>query len=226
MSDIQNQLSTGNPLEPEVKSKSQTERPEEIKPASLRSEKAYTCTHHPNKEAFCVCVKCGDTLCQDCGWLINGRRYCESCTLQDEQLMRAYQRELLRPKIVQTAMEIQACRPAKKLSDLPRALRNMFREGPVFFVTAKDSSFHLTYYMAALAMIPNAVVQMVFRFDDIVQRFETEIGKSGQMTAQLKLGLDMLREMPVSSRVLVAILTTLLQILLLYLLYLLPNLYF
>ena len=201
------------------KGKPQVQRPSELQPGMLQAEKKYTCVHHPHKEAYCICVKCGDLLCPDCNFLINGRRYCESCTLQDEQLVRAYQREILRPKIIQTAMELQACRPPKHISDLPRAFSNMIRQGPVFFATAKDSSFHLTYYLAALAMIPSTIVQLVFRFDEVFQRFETEIGKNGQMTDQLKASLDMLREMPVSTRILVAILSTLVQILLLDLMY-------
>ena len=195
------------------------QKPIEIDPKSLRSLKTYTCVNHPNKEAHCICVKCGNMLCQDCGFAIEGRRYCKNCVEDDDQLIMALQREILRPKIVQTAVEIQSCRPMRHISDIPVTFRNMFREGPIFFVTAKDSSFHLTYYMAAIAMIPNAIIQLVVRYDDIVKNAEEIIKQNGPLTPDLQLSLKMLSEMPVSTRALMAVLITLIQILLLDLLY-------
>ena len=193
--------------------------PEEISPSMLKSAKMYHCANHPSKESFCICVKCGNHLCKDCGLLINGRRYCEPCLMQDEQLQMTYYQELIRPKIVQTAMEIQQCQPPRHISEIPRALVNMVRQNAVFFVTAKDSSFALTFYLAALALLPMELVRVIVYQDKYIEQMGQVAGQMGYAPQDVQAMVEQLTAMPTSTYVLGAILAVLLRVLFIDLVY-------
>ena len=215
MSDSQIKIDTiGTSLLPENYS-----NPSEITPSTLKSSKTYHCANHPDKEAFCLCVKCGDYLCKDCGCLINGRRYCDQCLAQDEQLLMAYQSELLRPRLIQAAMEIQQCQPPHRFSELPRALGNMLRQNTAFYVTAKDSSYALTFYLAAIALLPVTILQNLMYRDEKVAQISQIMNSSGYSATEVQTMTEQLTAMPDSTIVLIAILATLLNVLLVDLVY-------
>ena len=147
---------------------SELTQPVVIEPEFLKSQHSYTCANHPNKEAFCLCVKCGDKLCRNCYITIIGRRYCFNCVVQDDNLRAAYEREMLRPKIFQAALEIQSVKAPQKLSEVPEGLRNMVTKTSVFFINARKSPFKLTYLLALFALAPNAVVSLLYHLDTAI----------------------------------------------------------
>ena len=183
-------------------------QPEVIEPASLKSQRSYTCANHPNKSAFCLCVKCGNMLCSDCSVTIVGRRYCTNCVMQDNDLCMAYEREILRPKIFQAAVEIQSVKAPQKITELPTALKNMVSKTTIFFINAKKSPFKLTYPLAFLALVPNAIVSLVF-FPD----------KTFPQTDQYKEVYEKILEMSTVGRIGIACVSTVIQILLLDLIF-------
>lgn len=177
--------------------------PNVIEPASLKSQHGYTCANHPNEEAFCLCAKCGNKLCRSCCVPIVGRRYCINCVVQDDNLRAAYDREMLRPRIFQAALEIQSVKAPQKLTDLPDGLRNMLTKTTIFFINARKSPFKLTFPMAMVALAPNSVVSLLYHLDTVVPQ-----------TEQYKQLYETLSAMPEYGRVAVALISTALQILL------------
>lgn len=147
-----------------MNSQQTTSEPTPISSASLRAQRAYTCANHPNKEAFCLCAKCGKMLCENCAFWISGRRYCEHCIEQDDALIDAMRRDLFKP-MEKKAGDIPEA--PHRVSELPRAVVSMFTNTSAFFMTAKDGSFVLTYAMALLAVVPVSVVRVLFKFEEM-----------------------------------------------------------
>ena len=174
-----------------------------LKPESLKSQHSYTCANHPNEEAFCLCAKCGNKLCRSCCVSIIGRRYCINCVVDDDNLRTAYDREMLRPKIFQAALEIQSVKAPQKISDLPNGLYNLIFKTTIFVINARKSPFKLTFPIALIAMAPKNIVSIVFYLDKLVPQ-----------TEKYKPAYEMLTAMPVASRIFTALITTAIQILL------------
>ncbi len=183
-------------------------QPVVLKPESLKSQHSYTCANHPNEEAFCLCAKCGNKLCHSCCVSIIGRRYCINCVVDDDNLRTAYDREMLRPKIFQAALEIQSVKAPQKISDIPNGLYNLIFKTTIFFINARKSPFKLTFPIALIAMAPNAIVSMLFYLDKLIPQ-----------TENYKPVYEMLTAMPVASRIIAALITTAIQILLIDLIF-------
>ncbi len=147
-----------------MNSQQTTSEPTPISSASLRAQRAYTCANHPNKEAFCLCAKCGKMLCENCAFWISGRRYCEHCIEQDDALIEAMRRDLFKP-IEKTASDIPDA--PRRISEFPRAIVSMFTNTSAFFMTAKDGSFVLSFVLALLAVVPVTVVRVLYQFEEM-----------------------------------------------------------
>ena len=138
-----------------------------ITAAQLPSLRPYTCVKHTSKEAFCLCTKCGDLLCEKCSLQIRGRRYCLDCASQDDQLREDCFEESVIPAICAVPPEAP-----KTVRELPGALLCMFRNSYLFFVTAKDSPFWLTLPLAFIASFPAVAVQYVFKLDNLPKIYD------------------------------------------------------
>jgi hypothetical protein len=136
--------------------------------SQLKSRGVYTCKNHPHNEAYCLCAKCGALLCSSCSLQIGGRRYCETCLFQDENLYEKFESELI--SIPQETTKSFAA--PQKVSQLPKAIANMVSDSVTFFKTAKNSSFALTFCAAAIALIPNAIVLVTVRRDALLPQTE------------------------------------------------------
>ena len=168
----------------------------------LPTRQNYTCANHPKAPAICLCAKCGTFLCDRCSIAIGGRRYCESCMSQDEGLLRAFEKEIVQTKI--RPNESYTCKTPQTIADLPNAIVDMLKDSSIFFKTAKDAPFGLTFFLAFCALVPNALVCFLFKLEQIVPDRE-----------EFKAILPVIREMPTASLVCAAIVMTLMQILLL-----------
>lgn len=131
--------------------------PEIIPPSSLKSKRAYTCTHHTNKPAYCLCAKCGKTICEKCQIVITGRRYCEACLRQDDNLRLAFEKEFFIQNLKAIESNNETWKAPQKISELPAAILNMMSDNYRFFKIAKDSSFGLTFLMAYIIFLPQVM---------------------------------------------------------------------
>ena len=142
--------------------------PVTITAAQLPSSRPYTCVKHTSKEAFCLCTKCGDLLCEKCSIQIRGRRYCFDCVAQDDMLREdCFEESVIMPVISTIQPDVP-----KRISDLPRAILNMFRNSYFFFAGAKDSPFWLTFLLAFVASVPAIMVQYMVKLDAILKVYD------------------------------------------------------
>ena len=160
-----------------------TSDPTPISSASLRAQRAYTCANHPNKEAFCLCAKCGKMLCENCSFWISGRRYCEHCIEQDDALIEAMRKEFFKPAENKTRDIPEA---PHRLSELPGAVASMFTNTTAFFLTAKDASFALSFLLAFCAVVPVSIAQMLYQYEELVSHSQYR---------------ELLMDLPVATRV-------------------------
>lgn len=154
-----------------------------ITAAQLPSSRPYTCVKHTSKEAFCLCTKCGDLLCEKCSIQIRGRRYCMDCVVDDDSLREdCFEESVIMPVISTVQPDVP-----KKISDIPRAIVNMFRNSYFFFAGAKDSPFWLTFLLAFIASVPAIMVQYMVRLDAILKVYdESTLPYVKQVGASLK----------------------------------------
>lgn len=176
--------------------------------SALRSRQAYTCSEHPNKEAFCICAKCGTCLCRDCAIKIDDRRYCPACTLNDERLQKNLERELFAPQ----PSEMPAMEPVKHWRQVPGALLDMLRDSNLFFSTAHKSSYPISFVLAYVSLLPNALIVYVFKYQTIME----QLSKSkGNIPEQVQAFIDATQNVPMGTFVAAAFLSVLFKILLL-----------
>ena len=188
-----------------------THNPQEhIDCATLKSKRAYTCVFHPTKEAFCVCAKCGALLCKHCYLDAGGRRYCESCLLQDNALRETLERELIRETRAK-AMPPLTLEAPQTWKQIPGALLNMLKDSVIFFRSAYKTPFRLSFLPAFLALLPNAIVIYVLKIHDIVAR----LAQTPQIDPTLAQTMtDVVSQASSSTLILTAIIATILKILL------------
>ena len=160
-----------------------------IDSASLKSERAYTCAAHPNREAFCFCVKCGSMMCSDCEMTIGGRRYCESCVRNDDALCAMLQAEILHPRMPQPKQEMPA---PQSLKDIPLAVKNLITDATMFFRTAKDAPLPLTLLIAYISVLPNTIYQFAFKLGELIPKdaqYDLVRELLGQLNTQTLVGM-------------------------------------
>lgn len=157
----------GNPMR-DTETESGQEMPAMITAAQLPSSKPYTCVKHTSKEAFCLCTKCGDLLCEKCSIQIRGRRYCFDCVAQDDMLREdCFEESVIMPVISTAPPEAP-----KRVRELPGAILDMFRNSYFFFSGAKDSPFWLTFPMALVASLPPVLVQYLVKMDNVLKVYD------------------------------------------------------
>lgn len=172
-----------------------------IKASELKASRQYKCINHSDRDAYTLCAKCGTVLCRRCTIQIAGFHYCEECALQDDGIRETLEAEVLGKNKSNHTPQLAA---PKNIQDLPHAFIDLLLNSNDFFKSAKNSPFPLSYAVAALCLIPNAIVQILFHRDKFIPDSE-----------QFKPLVEQLNAMPDSTLVTLAILTSLIQILLL-----------
>ena len=163
---------SSSPLKSSFKSELETAFQSEygiIPPSSLRSKRTYTCAKHPHKDAFCLCAKCGKLLCEKCEMTVSGRRYCETCLIEDDGLRVSFEEQFFksRQKTAEEEEQIEWKAP-KTIREIPVAILNMMSDSQRFFKTAKDSSFVATFIMAYIALLPQGVYLYLEQLKDLI----------------------------------------------------------
>ncbi len=175
-----------------------------IPPSSLKSKRVYTCASHPNKEAFCLCAKCGKYLCSNCALALSGRRYCESCLMNDDGLRETFEREFFTPRIVIPQKEDPTCNAPVHIKEFPGAILNMIKDSNIFFKTAKDASFPLSFVMACIALVPTNIYNTLYK-----------LGERPPKEEPFKQLYEYIQQLPTSVLVANAIFATFIQVLIL-----------
>ena len=93
-----------------------------------------------------------------------GRRYCESCIFDDEQLRKSLIYEQAIPRLIQTAIQRQSIKAPQTFSELPVAMINLYKDGSLFFAAAKDTPFKVSFPVAFLALLPNTIAVSIKNF--------------------------------------------------------------
>lgn len=174
-------------------------------PHYLKSKSHYHCKAHPTRDAYCLCAKCGSFMCENCCSYVGGRRYCETCLIQDDGLIETFEAEITQSHAKsEPEQSIATSNAPQKITDLPRAFLNLCSDSVTFFRTAKDSPFPLTYVLAVIAILPANVFMLLFHYEDMFKGLE-----NGAMF------IEIMKQMPIAFRCASATLTSLFQILLL-----------
>lgn len=181
--------------------------------SKLRSNKTYTCVKHPQKQAFCLCAKCGSLLCDSCCMLVGGRHYCMPCIEHDDALMMTLESEVFHPSEKAEESKETVCPAPQRLSEIPRGLLSMCMDSSTFFKTAFESPFALTFFLALIAVVPTKIGEAMR-----VEEMRATAEKLFSDVPALMQSYEILVETPVGMRCAGGCISAVIQILLLDLL--------
>ena len=180
---------------------------------NLQAKRAYLCANHPHKEAFCMCAKCGAMLCDDCNIVVGSRRYCEACLVADDNLRMTLEREIFKEVQKQRKTVVVDYDGPQKWSEVPTALVTMLKDSAIFFKGAYKTPFSISFPIALLALLPNALIMLLYKHDVIVSRLsQASSGANGANAQQLA---DAFNAATPATLCLSAVLATVFQILIL-----------
>lgn len=125
-----------------------------------------------------MCAKCGAMLCEDCSLVVGSRRYCESCLVSDDKLIKDFQFMLSRQLQLGKIATIVDYDGPQKWSEVPSALLNMLKDSDIFFRGAYKTPYAISFPIAYLALLPNSLITYVVKFDEIAERYMAEFQSS------------------------------------------------
>lgn len=97
----------------------------------------------------------------------------------------------------------------KTVRELPHALHEMFSKGPLFYKTALNTPFPVSYLVAFLALLPSTVLNAVLRLPKLA---EVNPDYAAQMDPAV---LEMIKSFSIPTLIFIGILATAIQVLLL-----------
>ena len=146
-----------------------------IPASTMKSKRTYVCANHPTKEAYCLCAKCGNLLCERCHMVTAGRCYCEQCLIEDDALRASFESEFFAPSVEQELEQKEdTWKAPQTLAEIPIAILNMMSDNYRFFKIAKESSFLATFMMAFIALLPHSVY-IYLQLDTYIKLFPETI---------------------------------------------------
>lgn len=148
-----------------------------------------------------MCAKCGAMLCEDCSLVVGSRRYCESCLVSDDKLIKDFQFMLNRQLQLGKIATIVDYDGPQKWSEVPSALLNMLKDSDIFFRGAYKTPYAISFPIAYLALLPNSLITYVVKFDEIASRYMAEFQSSQnadvmQVVENFQMFLSMQSSMP------------------------------
>ena len=139
-------------------------------------DKDYACANHPDEPAFALCARCGKLLCHSCSSVVESRSLCSDC-IQDDDAFRALL-ENDTPTYAQTQARADNAfavpEAAKSVKDLPKAVRNQIRTGPLFYKTVMDTPFWVSFIVAFVAFLPTSLYNAILNLTSEESLKQTE----------------------------------------------------
>ncbi len=184
-----------------------SEKETHVYPAS----KKYFCENHKDTHAFALCAHCGKFLCRDCGFVMGSKFLCPDCLVADEGFndLISSDKPLSEAEQSHAKNAISIPEAPRTIRELPHALHEMFSKGPLFYKTALNTPFYVSYVIAFLALMPSTVLNAVLRLPKLA---EVNPDYAAQLDPAM---LEMVKSFNIPTLVFIGIVATAMQVFLL-----------
>ncbi|MBQ1265993.1 MAG: hypothetical protein IIY06_04400 [Proteobacteria bacterium] len=175
------------------------------------SSKKYFCENHKDTPAFALCAHCGKYLCRECGFVMDSKFLCPDCLILDESFnaLLSSDSATSEANCSHAKNAITIPEPPKTLKELPHAFHEMYVRGPLFFKTALNTPFGVSFVVAFLSLLPTMIFTVLVYLPKIEE-------KAPEYAAHLDPAmLEMMKSLNTPTLIFISVLAAALQVLLL-----------